>query len=467
MWRCISFLVIFAIAAVYFMELKVLQLERSSWSLQATIGRPVIPRSAVSREVKKAQLKFLEWKKSVIMNRTQRKPTSGLQILLWTNPYILRSLYYAHKGVFKTCNVKCGFTTNTTLIDTVDAVVITSYDRTRYENCKYLVCVHCQQRNNNSLSSVLPRQSKKNQIRVFLTREPPVLLHLDGLPYYYQPFLNKFNWTMTYRLDSDVPAHFGGFRLQRGKNRSNFNIEGFHDKAHYKLYKERYLRAKTKSVAWIASNCITASRREIYVQELQKYTQVDIYGACGTFNCSISRRQRDKSGQVESCFAELGVQYKFFLSFENSLCVDYVTEKLFFALNNGMVPVVYGGANYSLFAPPHSYINALEFGSPKKLADYLHFLDQNDSEYLKYFLWTERYEIFGAVNRWCRLCQKLWSLSITSELLGVQMIDPQYTKMYENVTKWWWFTGENSTVPACRKPPKYLKIGRPQPRPAL
>jgi alpha-1,3-fucosyltransferase len=49
--------------------------------------------------------------------------------------------------------------------------------------------------------------------------------------------------------------------------------------------------------------------------------------------------------------------YKFYLSFENSLCRDYVTEKFWKVLMYDVVPIVYGAANYSLLAPAKSFIN--------------------------------------------------------------------------------------------------------------
>ena len=61
----------------------------------------------------------------------------------------------------------------------------------------------------------------------------------------------------------------------------------------------------------------------------------------------------------------------FYLSFENSLCEDYVTEKLWAWLRRDIVPVVMGQANYSAIVPPHSVINALDFSEPRDLANYL------------------------------------------------------------------------------------------------
>lgn len=73
--------------------------------------------------------------------------------------------------------------------------------------------------------------------------------------------------------------------------------------------------------AWFVSNCDSASKRELYVAQLKKYVDVDVYGRCGDRTCW--------AGDQEACYAHLERHYKFYLSFENSLCRDYVTEKFF------------------------------------------------------------------------------------------------------------------------------------------
>lgn len=50
-----------------------------------------------------------------------------------------------------------------------------------------------------------------------------------------------------------------------------------------------------------------------------------------------------------------------------------------------------GLANYSALAPGHSFINAMDFASPKHLADYLKYLDSHDDEYLAYFKWKQNF----------------------------------------------------------------------------
>ena len=58
-----------------------------------------------------------------------------------------------------------------------------------------------------------------------------------------------------------------------------------------------------------------------------------------------------------------------------------------------VVPVVLGGADYSLIAPPSSYINVNDFDSADDLASYLQYLVDNPHEYLKYFWWKEHYQV--------------------------------------------------------------------------
>ncbi|KAH3882514.1 hypothetical protein DPMN_006454 [Dreissena polymorpha] len=54
--------------------------------------------------------------------------------------------------------------------------------------------------------------------------------------------------------------------------------------------------------------------------KLSKFIDVDIYGACGKLECPRGERR---------CFDMLNKDYKFYLAFENSNCVDYITEKFF------------------------------------------------------------------------------------------------------------------------------------------
>lgn len=199
-----------------------------------------------------------------------------------------------------------------------------------------------------------------------------------------------FNWTFTYRLDSDF-LNLYGMVYRRRDPLPAMDIQNI-------------ASTKTKLVAWFVSNCQTAEGREQYVNSLKTWIEVDIYGKCGQLQCS-------RNVQFTHCYKMLETDYKFYLSFENSLCQDYVTEKFFNILRLNVVPVVYGLANYSVQAPPRSYINALDFSTPKDLADYLLYLDKNDTAYNEYFLWKSYHfiqnEWANVAKPYCDMCERL------------------------------------------------------------
>jgi hypothetical protein len=97
----------------------------------------------------------------------------------------------------------------------------------------------------------------------------------------------------------------------------------------------------------------------------------------------------------------------FFCILENSICFDYVTEKLLQRLNIFIVPVVLGGGSYKYFAPPRSFINSYDFDTPRDLAKYLNKLRRNHEEYMSYFWWRNYYKSVLPRNYFCDLCRKL------------------------------------------------------------
>ena len=144
-------------------------------------------------------------------------------------------------------------------------------------------------------------------------------------------------------------------------------------------------------------------------------SKVDIIGKCG---------QHDPDGtqnpKAEKRFEE---NYKFYISFENSLCNQYVTEKVFLRLKHNIVPIVYGQANYSQILPPHSYINIQDFPSAKALAKFLVELGNNPEEYLSYFWWKDHFsvrrddtDIMEAM--FCKLCKKLHDNTLPDKNYG-------------------------------------------------
>ena len=151
-------------------------------------------------------------------------------------------------------------------------------------------------------------------------------------------------------------------------------------------------------IAWKTIKCRSPSKRELYVLELQKYINVDVYGKCGGKKC----------GGNGDCWDEIASKYKFYLAFENSICRDYMVEASW-ALDIGVIPVVLGGGNYSNILPPHSYIDVHEFTSPETLANYRKQVSQNEALYKEYFEWRNHWEKIesGKNAIWCRFCEAL------------------------------------------------------------
>ncbi|XP_070183148.1 alpha-(1,3)-fucosyltransferase C-like [Littorina saxatilis] len=217
-----------------------------------------------------------------------------------------------------------------------------------------------------------------------------------------------FNWTMTYRTHSDFFAPIGQLVRLDSPPKKDFR---------------RIVARKTRSVAWFVSSCDTqykyGSRREDYAKELGKHIDVDIYGECGSLSCP------KKHGSL--CDDLLTHKYRFYLSFENSLCREYVTEKFFdkFGEDVDIVPVVLGGVDYQKYFPEGTYINTADFPSPRGLARYLHALGENLEAYTAMLERKARYthSRCRSTEPWCRLCDMLHEPNLTS-------------KVYEDLPAW-------------------------------
>jgi len=213
---------------------------------------------------------------------------------------------------------------------------------------------------------------------------------------------NFFNWTMTYRRDSDIYNPYGNIVANEGS--LNF----------VKLF--AVAAQKSKMAAWIVSNCHTPSKRDVIVNSLAKHIQVDIYGHCGRLRCP------NNSEEFHSCDAILQRDYFFYLSFENSNCLDYVTEKFFERVKLLLVPIVLVRYNYDRIAPPKSFIAVDDFGSIEDLANYLTFLSNNITAYMEYFNWRQHHSSPNSsistplINEgFCGLCSALQNKSLPAK----------------------------------------------------
>ncbi|CAD5220581.1 unnamed protein product [Bursaphelenchus xylophilus] len=239
--------------------------------------------------------------------------------------------------------------------------------------------------------SKLPGDKTSGQVWILSLMESP--LNTQGLA----ELNGKVNFTASYRYDSDFPTPYDYIRQSKkplAQSRLNLTAE------------------KTKKVLWLVSNCFTPSRRDLIADALGQYIQVDIKGECG-----------DGRVGVEEGFRLMREEYKFYLAFENSQCKDYVTEKMFNALRNNILPIVYGEDRkfYEQIAPPKSFIHVDDFDNVKKMAEYLIYLDKTPSAYNEYFEWKSNFYLSDS-KFYCRLCSALQR--------------PKH-KIYKDLESWW------------------------------
>ena len=336
-------------------------------------------------------------------------PIGEKQILLWTTFFQWEDFRFGlgrESFVAAGCRyTNCMTTTDKSLVNQSDAVIFHP---------------------NDFKPTDLPKHRLAHQRYVFLYYEV-IAIERDRLYIFSHPSKNYFNWTMTHRRDSDIlSTHpYGSVRSKLSSMADmilprplRLGEDPPDPRSFFKdILNPEVIGKKTKQVAWFNSNCVTSGGRENYFREMGEYISIDIYGACGDMKCGPANRT--------NC-DDLLRDYKFYIAAENSICPDYVTEKFYRALLSDVGPIVYGGADYSAYAPPDSYINAADFVSPKALAEYLYVLDTNPALYSKYFDWKKDWEIIrNPTNGWCDLCEKL--------------NDPeQPPKSYEDIGNWYY-----------------------------
>lgn len=178
-------------------------------------------------------------------------------------------------------------------------------------------------------------------------------------------------------------------------------------------------RTQDVLASWSSHYCRgSQSNREDLVRALLKAgLNISIFGA--ESNCL-------RNAPDDLLAADFSVQFKemrrhpFHLAFENARVTGYVTEKFYWALLRGQVPVVYGAPDIARYAPgPDSYIDASEYvDKPEELIKLLKRVAADRSLYNTYHRWrTERsWREYGEVLRF-EILEMIWVANAT--------LDPQ------------------------------------------
>ena len=281
------------------------------------------------------------------------------------------------------CEVKsCFFTYNKEAIRVADVVVFHGVDLNK---------AYCIKKLSNARSA--------NQKWLFFMHESP--MYTQNL----KEYNGIFNWTMTYMRKSDIFVPYFSYKKISKRNRQKESTD--------------FSNGKTGKVVWVVSHC--GLLRDDYVLELEKYIDVDVYGDCShKFKKSMGRC--NEWGTI--CENELR-NYKFYLSFENCFCKDYITEKFWEkGLMYGLIPIVMGAIDKNSQVIKGSYIDVNDFESIEKLSKYLLYLDNNSTAYNEFFKWRYKFEIVNKVDSLCEVCKAAHD-------------ETRKNKIYENIDEFW------------------------------
>lgn len=256
----------------------------------------------------------------------------------------------------------------------------------------------------------IPEARRADQIWIahFLESPPNTFDERFSRPYRGR---HAFNWTASYRSDSDLVTPYSKFVPYLGSvgNAKADELESNQRRQFYQLVSAQHralIEAKQTKVAWFVSNCHAKNNRLEFAKQLAKHIQVDVYGKCGNLTCS--------KWTQDECLSFINRHYKFYLAFENSNSREYITEKFYrnaLGYNEPdhlLLPIVMGPPrqDYVRLAPPGSFIHVDEFRSAQDLAAFLLQLGQDNARYYSYFRWKTLGR-FVETKFMCRICSML------------------------------------------------------------
>lgn len=172
-------------------------------------------------------------------------------------------------------------------------------------------------------------------------------------------------------------------------------------------------------VYWSSSRCL--SSRDSVAKELLSHLPHHSFGKCLNNVGGLNKL----TGMYPVCTKSYGdnvywayhlhcamSHYKFALAIENTRTESYVTEKLFYALDAGVIPIYFGAPDVWDLVPPDSIIDGSKFKSMESLATYVKKVADNPVLYAGYHAWR-RCGVMGNYHQTravsldslpCRLC---------------------------------------------------------------
>ncbi|XP_067950547.1 alpha-(1,3)-fucosyltransferase fut-1-like [Watersipora subatra] len=239
---------------------------------------------------------------------------------------------------------------------------------------------------------VHPPNKRPSDVWAFFSKETQTTLNITkSLP----EWNGMFNYSATFDRNNEANMHVFRAELERITPSGSIKFSPTP-------------RMKPLRALWYLSHCSSEnnhhgirSGREQYVLELSKHIPIDIYSASEKPFCrQVFGDLVKEHGTPEPDMSD----YMFYFSFENSLCRDCVTEKLWKVLesNSTTIPIALGGTSiedYEIVAPPNSFIHVKNFTSPAALAEHLRYVAENDEAFHYYNQWRNEFTLVSHLRR--------------------------------------------------------------------
>lgn len=259
-----------------------------------------------------------------ILPLAMNKSYNQISILIWTRSESSPFQYMVSERMQKCYHNNCFVTNNKAFFEDVRNFDVILFDAAYFQKFK------------------LPDTRSEHQKYIFVSHEPSALHPVSS------KYNEVFNLTWTYKLVSDITLRYLIVKNRKGKvigPKIDVQWMDVNDMKPVNKKIKRKLRNKYIAAAWFVSHCITPNGRWDFILSLsnilkQYGLKIEMFGPCGELQCAQDN---------EECHVMLEKKYYFYLAFENSMCEDYVTEKVLTATKHFTVPIVYGGADYTRY----------------------------------------------------------------------------------------------------------------------
>ncbi|CAJ0922087.1 unnamed protein product, partial [Mesorhabditis belari] len=239
--------------------------------------------------------------------------------------------------------------------------------------------------------STIPR--REDQIFIFSVNESPQRFRRPDKSE------NFFNASMYFLMSSDIPFN----NRYRWVNQETAKREGRFFEA-IGINESFLERPRTHFISAMIGNCqSTPSGRTRLVKAFERQNYLSLFGGCS----AVKERKNACAKRDERCVQELFEDSYFYLALENSVCMDYVTEKYWNRTTYHSIPILWSreaAKNHGI--PEKSVIYVDDFETIDTLLDHLKYLRDNAKAYAEYFQWRRNYMFIPHKEpRECLLCE--------------------------------------------------------------